>query len=183
MNEFEEERIRTAAVFAPLRMLGGFVAGGVLGFLGFGFAWLPFWPSKFEGIFQALVLLGTAALMAGAFGALMFAVRPVRRWWHLVVCVALGSFGGLFAGVEMRSALLADCLHGTGPQASWCNGGYSFFPLLLGSALGGGIVALAISAVGVKPSSLGSHRRMGRVTLAEPDHRSPGQDDHHRWVG
>jgi len=140
-------------MFAPLRMLGGFVAGGVLGILGFGFAWLPFWPSSFDGVIQALVLLGTTALIAGAFGALMFGVRPLRRWWHLVASVALGSLGGLFAGGEMRSALLADCQHGTGPQASWCSGGYSFLPLFLGSLLAGGIVAATISAVGVRPSS------------------------------
>jgi hypothetical protein len=152
MSEFEEERVRTAAVFAPLRMLAGFVAGGVLGILGFGFAWLPFWPSSLEAIVRALVLLGTIALIAGAFGAFMFAVRPLRRWWHVVVCIALSSLGGVFAGAEMRSALLADCLHGTGPQESWCNVGYSFSPFFLGSALAGGIVAVAISALRVKPS-------------------------------
>lgn len=152
MNEFEEERVRKAAVFAPLRMLAGFVAGGVLGSLGLGFAWLPFWPAGWEAVVRALVVLGTTALIAGAFGAFMFAVRPLRRWWHVVVCIALGSLGGVFAGAEMRSALLADCLHGTGPQESWCNVGYSFSPFFLGSGLAGGIVALAISALGVKPS-------------------------------
>jgi hypothetical protein len=161
MNEFDEDRIRRAAVFAPIRMLSGFVAGGVLGILAFGLAWLPFWPSSLEGVVRVLVLLGTTGLITGAFGTLMFAVRPLQRWWHLVVCIWLGSLGGLFAGAEMRSTLLADCMHGTGPQASWCNVGYSFLPFFLGSLFAGGIVALAISAVGVRPSSPASTRDSG----------------------
>jgi hypothetical protein len=153
MNEFEEERTRGEALFAPLRLLGGFVAGGVLGILGFGLAWSPFWPSSFEGAIQALVVLGTTALITGAIGAFMFAVRPLRHWWQLVACVALGSLGGLFAGGAMRSAILADCLHGTGPQERWCSIGYSFLPLFLGSMFAGGIAAGVLSAVGVRPSS------------------------------
>jgi hypothetical protein len=117
MNEFEEDRIRRAAVFAPIRMLSGFVAGSVLGILAFGLAWLPFWPSNIEGFIQAIVLLGTTALVAGSLGALTFAVRPIQRSWQLIMSVGLGTLGGVVAGRVMRSALMIDCLHGTGPRS------------------------------------------------------------------
>jgi hypothetical protein len=152
MGQFDEEDIRHA-VFAPLRMLSGFVVGGVLGILAFGLAWKPFWPSSFEGLIQAIVLLGTTALIAGGLGALTFAVRPFQRSWQLIMSVGLGTLGGVVAGRVMRSALMIDCLHGTGSQGPWCNAGYSFLPFFLGSALAGGFVAMAISALGVRPSS------------------------------
>lgn len=154
MNELEEERFRREALFAPVRMLAGLVSGSVIGIIAFGLAWLPFWPSSFEGTLEALILLGIAGLIAGAFGALMLAVKPLRAWWQLILCVALGSVAGLLAGWAMRSAILGDCLHGTGPQERWCDASYSFLPLFLGNILAAAIVATVLSALGVRTASL-----------------------------
>ncbi|MEO8293318.1 MAG: hypothetical protein ABI635_09280 [Actinomycetota bacterium] len=151
MEEWEEERFRRDALFAPLRLLAGLFAGGVVGMIGFGAVWAAFSPSGFDATLQALLVWAGASLATRALGAFMSSVRPVRRWWHLMIPVALGAVGGLLAGREFRFALLVDCLHGTGPQERWCMGDYSFSALLVASLIAGALVAGTLSAFGVRP--------------------------------
>lgn len=153
MSAWDEERLRWEVLFAPFRLLAGLVSGATLAILAFGIAWSPFWPSSLEAVIQALVVLGTAALVAGAFGAFMFAVRPLRRWWQLILSVAAGTLGGLLVGPAMRTSILIDCLHGTGPQERWCSIDYSFVPFFLGTTIACAIVAAAISVLGIRSRS------------------------------
>jgi hypothetical protein len=151
MDAWEEERVRWEVVFAPLRLLAGLVSGAILAILAFGIAWRPFWPTSFEAIIQAIAVLGMAALVAAGFGAFMFAIRPIRRWWQLIVFESVGIMGAPVIGSAMRAAVLTDCLHGSGPQERWCSADYSFLPFFLGTTIACAIVAGVISVVGIRP--------------------------------
>jgi hypothetical protein len=159
MNEWEEEHLRRDVLFAPFRLLSGLVSGAVLAMLAFGIAWYPFWPSSFDAFFHAAFVLGSAIVVAGGLGAFMYAVRPIRHAWQLILSVAVGTLGAVVVGPAMRAAALTDCLHGTGPQERWCGADYSFVPFHLRTAIACAFVATAISVLGVRP----------RVDLPLPD--------------
>ncbi len=158
-DDEEEERLRRDALLAPVRLLAGLVSGGVLGLVCFGLSWAAFMPSSFESLLQALVVFGTIGLSTAALGAFVFMVRPIRRWWHLLLLVALGAVGGWVGARPFRDALLVDCLRGTGPQERWCTAGYSFVALFVASAAAGAFVAAAMGALGVRPSQERDKRR------------------------
>jgi hypothetical protein len=68
-----------SALIAPVRLIAGFAAGGIVSVVVFGLAWSSFWPSGFEGFGRFVILLLVVAMVGASLGAGLFGVRPIDR--------------------------------------------------------------------------------------------------------
>lgn len=141
---------RMDALLAPVRILAGFVVGGALTPLAFAIAWLHWWPHTIYGLVEVALLLAGVSLIGAAVGTGLVALRPIRRWWHLLLVVAVLGTASVDPAVRFRSALEVDCLYGTARTEPPCVPGFDWAPIFLTTVAAGLLTGLGLGSLGVR---------------------------------
>jgi hypothetical protein len=102
-------------------LVSGLFVGTVSALVVMGLASLRWLPSDSVEFLEAGMILALGACLFGCVYGCVHALRPFRGVVWLPIVLAVCVLGAVYLALALKGIRLESCLHGSGPQESWCS--------------------------------------------------------------